>query len=237
MVNSRASGSGLFAGSLSVPDFCYEQTHSSCGGRFYSYGNQFKPHAGRNHLSNENLYFHTAVLYFWKCMPSFLSNPVLLNTGTSLHRQKCPVSAEDWDVSRTSTGISYTCWGSECISPSWRKHGNFWKYENIPFLLWLGMLGKPQPLLVGAAFKLSLCCLALTWDTAPTMPGQCWPHPRAGAAPVPQGCPGCRILPSSTWGPLSTPETGVCGALTDLCRAFCLHCPRNGGWHSFPFLH
>lgn len=39
MVNSRASDSGLFAGSLSVPDFCYEYTHSSCAGRFYSYIN------------------------------------------------------------------------------------------------------------------------------------------------------------------------------------------------------
>lgn len=28
MVNSHASGSGLFAGSLSVPDFCYEHTHT-----------------------------------------------------------------------------------------------------------------------------------------------------------------------------------------------------------------
>lgn len=230
MANSHANDSGLFAGSLSMPDFWYEHTHSSCSGRFYSYVKQFKSHAGRNHLSNENLYFHTALLHFWKCIPSFLSNPVLLNTDTSLHRQKHPVSAENWGISQTSIHVG-------ALSAFPHHGGNMEIFGNMKtspsFCSW-GCWGSHSPFF----WELLLGWASAVWP---------WPEPQllsclASASLtlglwLPQGCPDCQILLSHTLGPLGTLETGACGALTDLCRAFHLHCPRNSGWNSFPFLH
>lgn len=86
----------------------------------------------------------------------------------------------------------HICWGSECISPPWRKYGNFWKYENIPFLLWLEMLGKPQLLFLQSAFL-----------AEPLLFGPSLSHSSHHAWPVlasPQGC-GCPSARGMPWLP------------------------------------
>lgn len=198
MVNSPASDSGLFAGSLSMPDFCYEHTHSSCSGRFYSYVNQFKSHAGRNPLSNENLNFCTALLHFWKCTPSFLSNPVLLNTDTSPHRQKHPFSAEDWGISQTSV-----CVGA--LSAFSHHGGNMQIFRNMetsPSFCGWGCWGSYNPFLWE---------LLLRWASAAGPDVRHSSHHAWSVPASPQGC-GCPRARGMLWQPdptimdLGTPQ-------------------------------